>query len=182
MSTLSLPMGTWRMCQRSLTGAELFKNNQQSARRRAARLLAFFLPEERFSDLREVCKSFVRIRLYSDWRGAAARICSAALSESVCRRSKSAMPSAASIVIPALNEAAVIGDVVGRLRACRGLQEVGISDIVVVDNGSDDGTGEVARFAGARVVQEPRRGYGRACLTGVQAVSHAEVVILMDGD
>jgi rSAM/selenodomain-associated transferase 1 len=92
------------------------------------------------------------------------------------------MPGSASIVIPALNEAAVIGEVVRRLRACRALQEAGITDIVVVDNGSDDDTFEVASFAGARVVREPRRGYGRACLTGVQAAQGADVIILMDGD
>jgi rSAM/selenodomain-associated transferase 1 len=92
------------------------------------------------------------------------------------------MPGTAAIVIPALNEAPVIGRVVRGLRACRALQEAGITDLVVVDNGSADGTGEVARAAGARVVQEPRRGYGRACLTGVQAAKRADVIILMDGD
>lgn len=92
------------------------------------------------------------------------------------------MSATASIVIPALNEAAVIGTVVWRLRACRALQEAGITDIIVVDNGSDDGTFEVAREAGARVVQEPRRGYGRACQAGVQAATNADVIILMDGD
>jgi hypothetical protein len=92
------------------------------------------------------------------------------------------MPGSTCIVIPALNEAAVIGEVVRGLRACRALQEAGISDIVVVDNGSDDETGEAARAAGARVVQEPRRGYGRACLAGVQAAKDADVIILMDGD
>ncbi|HLW02861.1 MAG TPA: TIGR04282 family arsenosugar biosynthesis glycosyltransferase [Ktedonobacterales bacterium] len=92
------------------------------------------------------------------------------------------MPGSASIVIPALNEAAVIGDVVRRLRACPALQQAGITDIVVVDNGSDDDTFEVASFAGARVVREPRRGYGRACLAGVQAAQGADVIILMDGD
>jgi rSAM/selenodomain-associated transferase 1 len=92
------------------------------------------------------------------------------------------MPDSTSIVIPALNEAAVIGAVVQRLRECRALQEAGITDIVVVDNGSDDETGEVARAAGARVVQQPRRGYGRACLAGVQAAKDADVIILMDGD
>jgi rSAM/selenodomain-associated transferase 1 len=92
------------------------------------------------------------------------------------------MPGSASIVIPALNEAEVIGSVVRRLRTCRALQEAGITDIVVVDNGSDDNTFEEASFAGARVVREPRRGYGRACLAGVQAAQGADVIILMDGD
>ncbi len=90
--------------------------------------------------------------------------------------------SVTTVVIPALNEAPVIGEVVRRLRACQALQEVGIRDILVVDNGSDDETSAVARAAGARVVQEPRRGYGRACLAGVQAAKDADVIILMDGD
>ncbi|HEY7359040.1 MAG TPA: glycosyltransferase, partial [Ktedonobacterales bacterium] len=92
------------------------------------------------------------------------------------------MPGSTSIVIPALNEAAVIGEVVRGLSAWRALQEAGITDIVVVDNGSDDETGEAARAAGARVVWEARRGYGRACLAGVQAAKDADVIILMDGD
>jgi rSAM/selenodomain-associated transferase 1 len=87
-----------------------------------------------------------------------------------------------SVVIPALNEEPVIGQVVTRLRECPALQLAGITDIVVVDNGSDDGTAAVARAAGARVVSEPRRGYGRACLAGVLAATDAEVIVLMDGD
>jgi rSAM/selenodomain-associated transferase 1 len=93
-----------------------------------------------------------------------------------------AMPETASIVIPALNEAAVIGEVVRRIRSCPALRQAGITDLVVVDNGSDDETAEAARLAGARVVQEPRRGYGRACWAGVQASPDAEIIILMDGD
>src|SRR5579859_4359307 len=91
------------------------------------------------------------------------------------------MPST-TIVIPALNEAPVIGEVVRRLRVCQALQEAGITDIVVVDNGSDDDTSAVARAAGGRVVRESWRGYGRACLAGVQAARDADVIILMDGD
>jgi rSAM/selenodomain-associated transferase 1 len=87
-----------------------------------------------------------------------------------------------SVVIPALNEEPVIGQVVTRLRECAALQAAGITDIVVVDNGSDDATAAVARAAGARVVSEPGRGYGRACLAGVLAAAEAEVIVLMDGD
>ncbi|HEX6777699.1 MAG TPA: TIGR04282 family arsenosugar biosynthesis glycosyltransferase [Ktedonobacterales bacterium] len=87
-----------------------------------------------------------------------------------------------SVVIPALNEEAVIGQVVTRLWECPALQAAGIPDIVVVDNGSDDATAAVAGAAGARVVSEPRRGYGRACLAGVLAAKEAEVIVLMDGD
>jgi rSAM/selenodomain-associated transferase 1 len=87
-----------------------------------------------------------------------------------------------SIIIPALNEGPVIGAVVRCLRECASLRQAGITDIVVVDNGSADDTAAAARAAGARVVWEPRRGYGRACLTGVYASSHADIVVQMDGD
>ena len=80
-------------------------------------------------------------------------------------------------VIPALDEAPSIGGVVEGLRH-RGL----LADVVVVDNGSIDGTGETARRAGARVVREGRRGYGYACKAGVLAAEEAVVVVLLDGD
>ncbi|MFZ0216723.1 MAG: glycosyltransferase family 2 protein [Candidatus Dormiibacterota bacterium] len=79
-------------------------------------------------------------------------------------------------VIPALDEEAAIGEVVAGLRATGLLDE-----LVVVDNGSRDRTGSVAEAAGARVVREDRRGYGRACLTGVLAL-RSEIVVLLDGD
>jgi len=82
-----------------------------------------------------------------------------------------------SLIIPALNEAANIETVVSRVP-----RDV-ISDIVVVDNGSTDGTGPAAARAGARVVTEPRRGYGAACWAGVCAVPpEADVVVFLDGD
>ena len=92
------------------------------------------------------------------------------------------MPPQTSIIIPALNEAAIIGAVVRRLCDCQSLQDAGITDIVVVDNGSTDDTSAVARAAGARVVWEPRRGYGRACLSGVYASPFADIIVQMDGD
>ena len=52
----------------------------------------------------------------------------------------------------------------------------------MVDNGSADATAERARAAGARVVSEPRRGYGRACLAGVLAADGSDVIVLLDGD
>ena len=82
-------------------------------------------------------------------------------------------------VIPALDEAPSIARVVEGLR---GQALLASGEIVVVDNGSADGTGEIARAAGAKVVREERRGYGYACLAGVLAARDAEVVVLLDGD
>ncbi|MCH7923424.1 MAG: glycosyltransferase [Nitrospinae bacterium] len=79
-------------------------------------------------------------------------------------------------IIPALNEEEAIGPVV------EGLMQAGLSDVVVVDNGSDDETAGRARQAGARVVGEPRRGYGAACWAGLQAAQEADVVLFLDGD
>lgn len=82
-----------------------------------------------------------------------------------------------SVVIPALNEEEPIGDVV------RAMPREIASEVIVVDNGSVDRTAERAREAGARVVREPRRGYGRACRAGVEAVAReCEIVVFLDGD
>jgi glycosyltransferase involved in cell wall biosynthesis len=81
-------------------------------------------------------------------------------------------------VIPALDEAPSIGRVVDGLRTQATLA---LAQVIVVDNGSSDGTGDVARAAGATVVGEPRRGYGYACLAGVLAAD-ADVIVLLDGD
>jgi rSAM/selenodomain-associated transferase 1 len=86
------------------------------------------------------------------------------------------------IVLPALNEAATIGAQVRALRAHPLLRSLPITRILVVDNGSNDATAEVAREAGAEVVREPRRGYGHACLAGVRAAEGADIVLLMDAD
>lgn len=81
------------------------------------------------------------------------------------------------IVIPAYNEAAVIGQVVARTRATKPGCE-----IIVVDDGSDDGTGLVAQQAGARVVRHPyNKGNGAAVKTGIRA-AHGEYVLLLDAD
>ncbi len=82
-------------------------------------------------------------------------------------------------IIPALNEAPAIGKTVRGLRALEG---VVLDRIIVVDNGSTDDTGARAREAGAEVVNEPRRGYGRACLAGVLAAPATAIIVLLDGD
>ncbi len=82
-----------------------------------------------------------------------------------------------SVVIPCLNEAEPIAGVVAEVLA------QGVDEVIVVDNGSTDATAANARAAGARVVSEPRRGYGRACATGVAAIRPgAEIVSFLDGD
>ncbi|MEY2546932.1 MAG: hypothetical protein QOG48_2049 [Verrucomicrobiota bacterium] len=83
-----------------------------------------------------------------------------------------------SVVIPALNEEEPIADVV---REC--LATGWPNEVIVVDNGSSDRTAERAREAGARVVSEPTRGYGRACLAGINAVApDCDVIVFLDGD
>jgi glycosyltransferase involved in cell wall biosynthesis len=80
------------------------------------------------------------------------------------------------IIIPALNEEGAIGELVRATRA------IGAGDVLVVDNGSQDATAARAAAAGARVVSEPRRGYGWACAAGVAAATDAVVLAFMDGD
>ncbi len=81
-----------------------------------------------------------------------------------------------SVVIPTWNEAGAIGHVLDELP--RSL----VSEIIVVDAGSTDGTQALAASRGARVIAQPRRGYGRACLTGLAAASRPDVVVFLDGD
>lgn len=82
-----------------------------------------------------------------------------------------------SIVIPCLNEQDAIAAVIGDVRT------QGADQVIVVDNGSTDGTRAVATAAGATVVAQPERGYGRACAKGLAAVApQAEFVCFLDGD
>jgi glycosyltransferase involved in cell wall biosynthesis len=81
-----------------------------------------------------------------------------------------------SVVIPALNEGQAIGEVVRAVPADR------VHEIIVVDNGSTDDTAAQASSAGARVVFEPRPGYGFACLAGAKAAADADVIVFLDGD
>lgn len=80
------------------------------------------------------------------------------------------------VIIPALDEEAAIGRVVGEVP--RPLA----AEILVVDNGSTDRTADVARAAGARVISEPRRGYGAACMAGALSAQDADVLVFLDGD
>ena len=81
-----------------------------------------------------------------------------------------------SVIIPTWNEAQSIGLVLADIPA--GLAE----QVLVVDSDSTDGTPRIARQMGAEVLHEPRRGYGRACLTGLAAARAPVVVVFLDGD
>jgi glycosyltransferase involved in cell wall biosynthesis len=81
-----------------------------------------------------------------------------------------------SVIIPALNEEASLPFVLGELPWST------LHQVIVVDNGSQDRTAEVAAAHGALVVREPQRGYGAACLAGVRAAPEADVLIFLDAD
>jgi glycosyltransferase involved in cell wall biosynthesis len=80
------------------------------------------------------------------------------------------------VIIPALNEAGNIGLLVAEVLATMA------AEVVVADNGSTDSTADEALAAGARVVREPRRGYGYACAAGVAQAMDAGVLVFLDGD
>ncbi len=86
-------------------------------------------------------------------------------------------PSTTSIIVPALNEAEAIGDLVRALRGSGPWHEV-----IVVDDGSTDGTGERAREAGAVVVRHPyNKGNGAAVKSGVRRAT-GDAILVVDGD
>jgi len=86
-----------------------------------------------------------------------------------------------SVVIPALNEEKAIEAVVNGIPTNE-LQKMGFQvQILVLDNGSEDRTGELAREAGAEVVLEPKRGYGRAYKTGF-SYAQGEIIATADAD
>jgi len=83
--------------------------------------------------------------------------------------------------MPALNEAACISDMVSSVPVAKfSLRGIDI-EILVVDNGSDDNTGELAKNAGARVVLEPRIGYGYAYLKGFREAK-GDIICTLDAD
>ena len=81
-----------------------------------------------------------------------------------------------SVVIPTHNEAQSIDRVLADLPANI------VTEVLVVDSNSTDGTPDIASKMGARVLHEPRRGYGRACLTGLAGASTPDIVVFLDGD
>jgi glycosyltransferase involved in cell wall biosynthesis len=81
-----------------------------------------------------------------------------------------------SVVIPTRNEASAISRVLADLPTDL------VTEVLVVDNNSTDGTPEIAAKMGARVVPEPRRGYGRACLKGLAVAEAPDIVVFLDGD
>jgi len=81
-----------------------------------------------------------------------------------------------SVIIPTHNEAQAIERVLADLPSDL------TTEVIVVDSNSNDGTPEIAAKMGARVIQEPRRGYGRACLTGLATANSPDVVVFLDGD
>jgi len=84
------------------------------------------------------------------------------------------------VLIPAFNEENAIARVIEEIPFF-------VSEVIVVDNGSDDDTSEKARRTGATVLQEPARGYGNACLKGMAYINETagdstDIVVFLDGD
>jgi glycosyltransferase involved in cell wall biosynthesis len=86
------------------------------------------------------------------------------------------VPVRVSVIIPTRNEASAISRVLADLPADL------VTEVLVVDSNSTDGTPEIAAKMGARVVHEPHRGYGRACLKGLAIADAPDVVVFLDGD
>jgi glycosyltransferase involved in cell wall biosynthesis len=82
-----------------------------------------------------------------------------------------------SVIVPCLDEEEAIGPCVTAVRSH------GVGEVIVVDGGSKDRTVERARLAGALVIIEPRKGYGRAMSSGIEALAPgASIVLFIDGD
>jgi glycosyltransferase involved in cell wall biosynthesis len=80
------------------------------------------------------------------------------------------------LVIPTLNEEEPIGAVI------RAIPRDAVDEIIVVDSGSEDRTVERAREAGASIIIECQRGYGRACAAGARAARDCGIIVFLDGD
>ena len=80
------------------------------------------------------------------------------------------------VIIPTHNEAQAIG------RVLADIPPELATEVIVVDSNSTDGTPDIAAKTGARVIHEPRRGYGRACLTGLAAAAAPDIAVFLDGD
>lgn len=78
------------------------------------------------------------------------------------------------VIVPCLNEEDAIGKVIESLPDF-------VDETIVVDNGSEDETGQIAKELGAKVIHAPERGYGRACKAGLK---HAvgDIIVILDGD
>lgn len=80
------------------------------------------------------------------------------------------------LIIPTLDEEAAIGGVLATV------PRDAVDEIIVADSGSADHTVARARAAGARIVSEERRGYGRACRAGAEAAECCDILVFLDGD
>ncbi len=78
------------------------------------------------------------------------------------------------VIIPALNEETSIGRVIEEIPAY-------VDQVIVVDNDSQDETRNIAESLGAHVVLESRKGYGRACLSGIEAAGEADILAFING-
>ncbi len=89
-----------------------------------------------------------------------------------------------SVIIPVLNEENAIAKVINDIPKTAHNGEITRQEIIVVDNGCTDNTAAIAKRNGARVVTEPRRGYGYACLAGIAvlATQPPDIVVFLDGD
>ena len=79
------------------------------------------------------------------------------------------------MIIPAVNEVLSIGKVLNAVPRW-------VDDIIVADNGSTDRTADMALKGGGKVIFEPRRGYGSACLAAIEILSPTDIVVFLDGD
>jgi len=89
------------------------------------------------------------------------------------------MPLNIKVIIPAFNEEDSIAHVIGEIPDT-------VSEVIVVSNNSTDATDEVAKQAGATVIRENKKGYGYACLKGMEYIAsqtnHPDIIVFLDGD